>query len=83
MTQKIPLSPGFMPRVNRNQRIPMMILRAYLTRKFQTKMMRNFFVKINKIKLKNKESLRMASLMTSVKNLPSGKTLGILLKMQN
>ena len=34
-------------------------------------------------KSKKQEKLRMVSLMVSVKNLPSGKTLGMLLQMQN
>ena len=40
-------------------------------------------LELNKIKVKNKKSLRIVSLMASFKNLPSGKTLGILLQMQN
>ena len=46
-------------------------------------MQRNFSVKINKMKVKNKKSLGIMSLMTSAKNLPSGETLGTLLQMQN
>ena len=34
VAQKIQLSPGLMPRVNRNQRIQMMILQAYLFKMF-------------------------------------------------
>ena len=47
------------------------------------KIVEGFSVKMNKVKVKNKKSLRIVSLMAFVKILPSRKTLEILLQMQN